>query len=118
VKQSGLPRTGADILTVTDNNGIDPSSGKAVLQMTCSLSTLPLLEHRLTFTAHIDLSGNSQALQASTGLRVAHGPFAAAAMAVEPVTAAPSPIACLQGLHARTAARNSCLRKSRVSLAP
>ena len=86
LKPNGLPRTGQDILAVHFGNGIDPSNGTAVFLLTCSLSTSPMLTHRLTFETQFNFNGNDIVLRTSTPLRVAHGPFASAEVAVEPVS--------------------------------
>ena len=77
--------------------GINPKNGTAVFLLNCSLSTLPLLTHRLNFETQFDYDGIALLLRTSAPLRVLHGPFASAEIAVEPVRASATP------LHARLA---------------
>ena len=65
--------------------------------LNCSLSTLPLLTHRLNFETQFDYDGIALLLRTSAPLRVLHGPFASAEIAVEPVRARSR---CMRGLLA------------------
>jgi len=89
---------------VSKNNIIDPANGTALLHLKCSLSTLPLLEHRLTFFTEFTFINSyltpyygantsvdptktvSLNLQVSAPLKVDHGPFGTAEITVQPVS--------------------------------
>jgi len=99
-------RAPEDILTVVSRENetwIDPSTGIASLHLTCSLTTQPLLEHRLLFdttlsfdntylvphygsNAVVDTSVVHVDLNVFAALQVDHGSFAQAEISVQPVS--------------------------------
>ena len=95
-----------DILTVVSRENetwIDPRTGIASLHLSCSLTTQPLLEHRLLFTTSLTFDNTylvphygsnavvapslmSLDLTVFSALQVDHGSFAQAEISVQPVS--------------------------------
>jgi hypothetical protein len=88
---AGLPRASRDILTMISGKtarAINKTSGRASFLLSCTLSTLPGLEHRLIVTSiGLELNGKQglQALEALADLKVTHGPLGTLQVAVQPV---------------------------------
>ena len=82
-----LPRASRDILTMFSDKtarAINEMSGMASFLLSCTLSTLPGLEHRLIVTS-IGLEVKGRALEALADLKVTHGPLGTLQVAVQPV---------------------------------
>ena len=78
----------ADVLVLVspmNETLIDPISATALLKLSCSLSSQPMLEHRLTFSTEFVFGGARKSLHAEAPLKVGHGSFGSAEISVQPV---------------------------------